>query len=356
MIIILRNNKIIGIDRRLLINLNIDLSELGNISSTINILDLKINELKKEPILINGKYYNITKNNIISIEDIDIYELDETTKTNNIDTSLPEQPKVSPEPKKIRLETPSIQSDETTKTNDIDIPLTDQPKVSPEPKKIKLETPSIQLDETPKANDIDTPLSEQPKVSSEPKEIEISFDNEIEEIKDLLSNNKEFEKIVHKELQKASEELEIEYEQLLELYDQLIEQIKKEKEYIYKYISQKDYDKLHKSYHKLKGAALNLRLSHLALILKKLDELSKSKENIETISNITTNFYKIIEKNQPTQENIKKEQINDIIIKVIQAYLITQNEKDFQRDKKYIEKLLNMKLNSLEDLKQIIKE
>ena len=354
--IILKNNKIIGIDRKLLTDLTIELNELSHLSNIINILNLKINELKKEPILINGKYYNIIKKDIISIENIEIYELEETSKPDNIDISLTQQPQLSQQPEEIKLETPSIQLEETSKPDNIDISLTQQPQLSQQPEEIKLETPSIQLEETSKPDNIDISLTQQLQLSEEPKEIEISFDNELEEIKELLSNKKEFDNLVHKELQKASEELEIEYEQLIELYNQLIEQIKEEKKHIYKYISKKDYENLHKSYHKLKGAALNLRLSHFALILKKLDELSKAKENIEIITNITNDFYKIIEKNQSQEENNKKVQINDIILKVIQNYLSTQDEKSFQRDKKYIEKLLNIKLNSLEDLKKLIKE
>ena len=312
MIIILKNNKIIGVDKKLLIDLNI---ELNNISNFINILDLKINELQKEPIIINEKYYNVTKKDIISLENIEIYELKEIEKP-----------------------------------DDLDILLTQQHQIIEES---KFEAPYIQIEEPSNPDNLDISLIQQPKVS---EEIEISFDNELEEIREFLSNNKEFENLIHKELQKASEELGIEYEQLIEFYNQLIEQIKEEKEYIHQYISQKNYENLHKSYHKLKGAALNLRLSHLASILKKLDELSKSKEDIEIIANITNDFYKIIEQKQTKEKNIKKEQINDTILKVIQNYLTNQNEKDFQKDKKHIEKLLNTKLSSLEDLKKIIKE
>ena len=97
MLIILKDNKIIGVDKKLLNNLNIELNELSHLSKIINILNLKINEIKKEPILINEKYFNIMKKDILSIESIEIYKLEEAQKldTDNIDISLPPQPQLS---------------------------------------------------------------------------------------------------------------------------------------------------------------------------------------------------------------------------------------------------------------------
>ena len=183
--------------------------------------------------------------------------------------------------------------------------------------------------------------------------IEISFEDDLEEIRNILNMNKEeFGKTITSELQKASQELGIDYKDLMNWYEELIQQIKDEKSNIYNNINEKNYNNLHKSYHKLKGAALNLRISKIAIILKKLDELSKNKENIEKIRKITDDFYNLIE----NESNLKNKHIEDIILITIQNYLNTQNEAQFQKDKKHIEKLLQTKINSIKDLQKYIKE
>jgi len=202
----------------------------------------------------------------------------------------------------------------------------------------------------------------------EEREIEISFEDDLEEVREILSSSKnDFNNAIINELKKASDELGIDYNELVTWFNQLIEQIKGEKKHLYKYILTKNYNSLHESYHKLKGAALNLRLSKIAIVLKKLDELSKNQEDIEKIKLITDDFYKLIENDsveiQQTKENGQKNQtsdkpdkfIEDIVLQTIQTYLQTQNEAQFEKDKKYIEKLLNTKIDSIEDLQNIIK-
>ena len=273
--------------------------------------------------------------------------------------------------------TPVIQTEETIKISEEEsTPSENEPKlnidIKPEPEEAHTDQkPELKTDQSPSIS-IDTKQPEEINEHSlstfEEEEIEISFEDDLEEIREILENKTSFDEAVNTELKKASDELGIDLNELEEWYKQLIEQIKDEKKTIYKNLEQKNYNNLHESYHKLKGAALNLRLSKIALILKKLDELSKDKESIEKIKQITDEFYNLIENRQPAKTTVDKETqkektvsekpdkiIESIIIETIKNYLKTQNEAQFEKDKKYIEKLLNVKINSIEDLENIIK-
>jgi HPt (histidine-containing phosphotransfer) domain-containing protein len=190
-------------------------------------------------------------------------------------------------------------------------------------------------------------------------EISITFEDEFTEIENMLNlSPQEAQKELEEELQRAAKELSIDYNTIFELKEELFEMFKNEKSDFFKAINNKKYDEIHKIAHKLKGAALNLRLSNLALILKKIDELSKSKTDIHKIEYLTEKFYKFLEK----IENIEKpkpkisKEIKELILKTIDEYLSTQNEKKFKKDLKYIQKLLNIKIESIEELQQIIKD
>ncbi len=425
MLIIVKNGQIIGVEKELLNSLNID---LDSVSGFINSVKLQLSALQNTSLEIDNSLYSVEEINIFSTENIKVFKLSaENAEKINIaynELSIQDTPTVSVSEENNISEIKITSSDDilnnnpftdtietsenTVKTENIEEELIkiddktqdDQFIVQKKPKKdekvlnidlaeIKEETPEpIQQkpdnNENEKLIDIkkehiefenNTDFSQ-----NEPKEttlknsdediIEISFEDDLEEIKKTLSLNKnEFNKIITSELKKASSELGIEIEELADWFNQLIEQIKEEKSLIYKYIDKKDYTNLHESYHKLKGAALNLRLSQIALVLKKLDELTKNKENIEKIKKITDDFYKLIEneavsiasdsallkENKTEQKNSDNKYIENIVLKTIQTYLNTQNEVQFQKDKKYIEKLLDKKINSIDDLQEIIK-
>jgi HPt (histidine-containing phosphotransfer) domain-containing protein len=381
MLLILENSKIKGIDKKLLNLLKIDLNKLAEI---INIIDLQIDSLTSKPLKINEYEFEISEIEILSLENIKIFELtlkekSEPLKTQNINTE-----EFSFEPK--------IESDQTI-----------EPEISLQPnEEISIE-PQISIEEPKEKTQPNEEFSFEPKISQEEKpqadtenslfeeknlinqtiqnteelikdqndtseEIELTFEDDLAEIRKILQlSTNEFNNLINQELQKASDELGISLNDLTQWYKQLIDQINNEKSTIYKYIKKEDYENLHKSYHKLKGAALNLRLSQIALILKKLDELSKNKEPIDKIKHITDDFYNLIEHKgenkiqiqtpkKETIEKIKKDKfIEDIILQTIKNYLNTQNEAQFQKDKKYIEKLLDMKINSIEELQNLIK-
>ena len=423
MLVVIENNKIKGIEKNLLNLLNMDLTEL---SEFVNIINLQIDSLTSKPLKIKNFEFEISEIEILSLENIKIFELtlisqekEETTlspKSQAVseqnETEFSFEPKLSQE----QLAEPEITlqpSEEFTlepkisqeQQAEAEIKIQPNEEFSFEPKLSqeqpaepeialqpirkesetkKEETHEIKITPTFEEEKQKTLLAESgsqkiettktpeklEKLETQEEEIEISFEDDLEEIREILQLSKEeFDNSIKQELQKASNELGINLEDLEDWYEQLIDQIKSEKSTIYKYIKKEDYENLHKSYHKLKGAALNLRLSQIALILKKLDELSKSEEPIHKIKQITDDFYNLIEhggQNKQTQfekspeketiEKIRKDKfIEDIILQTIKSYLNTQNEAQFQKDKKYIEKLLDMKINSIEDLQNLIK-
>jgi len=449
MFIIIENNKITGIERNLLNDLNITLE---SISEFINTLELQIASLTGSQLNINNKTFNVNEIEMISTKNIKIFQLKESSNSNvkikeepslnpddllatpkeddnlikeepslnpdNLlatpkedDNLIKEEPSLNPDnllatPKEddnLIKEEPSLNSDNllaTPKENDNLIK--EEPSLNPDdllatPKEddnLIKEEPSLNPDDllaTPKEDISTEKNSEKENIEEEPttdsldfsnqeplkeplkhneinlgkesEEIEISFKDDLDEIKEILElSTAEFNKLIEEELQKASNELGIDIKDLKDWYLQLLEQIQEEKSTIYKNIKKADYDALHKNYHKLKGAALNLRLSKIAIILKKLDELSKDKEDINKIKKITDDFYLLFEHKTKTSSQekdeitpIKNSFLEKIIIQTIQTYLKTQDEERFKKDKKYIEKVLGQKIESIEDLQKFVK-
>ena len=339
MFIIIENNKITGIERNLLNDLNITLE---SISEFINTLELQIASLTGSQLNINNKTFNVNEIEMISTKNIKIFQLKESSNSN---VKIKEEPSLNPDD---LLATPK--EDISTEKN------SEKENIEEEPTTDSLDFSNQEpLKEPLKHNEIN--------LGKESEEIEISFKDDLDEIKEILElSTAEFNKLIEEELQKASNELGIDIKDLKDWYLQLLEQIQEEKSTIYKNIKKADYDALHKNYHKLKGAALNLRLSKIAIILKKLDELSKDKEDINKIKKITDDFYLLFEHKTKTSSQekdeitpIKNSFLEKIIIQTIQTYLKTQDEERFKKDKKYIEKVLGQKIESIEDLQKFVK-
>ena len=395
MLVITENNQIVSIDKKLL---NLTNTDLYTISNIVNTLDLQLSSLKNEEIEINDLSFNVKEIDTISINDIKIFELiiKETKETLQEESTPLEVPKIEipitneevlpkieendlsnikadllgEKEKLISKEETFIPTEEINiysvnvenETNDTDIQTIEENiEKKEEPLNIDLKTETEKETAEVEKKTEEKPQKETEFKTYEEEEIEISFEDDLEEIREILENQNAFNETINEELQKASEELGIDIKDLEEWYQQLLEQIKDEKKTIYKNLDKKDYGSLHESYHKLKGAALNLRLSKIALILKKLDELSKNKDSIEKIRQITDDFYNLVENKpvkqpiKPTKKNKSDKIIESIILETIKNYLKTQNYEQFEKDKKYIEKLLNVKIDSIEDLQNIIK-
>jgi len=360
MLVIFKDNKITAIDKDLAASLHIDLTKLSEI---INLLDIQLASLKSEILTLNSVSFKINEINLISTENLKVFSLniiDRDTSTFQKEPTIEilnenDFPHIIKQPNE-----PEIKDE-----NDF-LVTPQENKLSEENKFLNIDLININNHKEeneeilPKFEEkIKLEFSKTKEISSlkEEREIEISFEDDLEEVREILSSSKnDFNNAIINELKKASDELGIDYNELVTWFNQLIEQIKGEKKHLYKYILTKNYNSLHESYHKLKGAALNLRLSKIAIVLKKLDELSKNQEDIEKIKLITDDFYKLIENDsieiKQTKENNQSsdqpdKMIEDIVIQTIKTYLQTQNEAQFEKDKKYIEKLLNTKINSL---------
>jgi len=383
MIILFKNQKIIGIDNNLLNLLN---TNLDNLSTKISELELILSSLKKENFTLENHSFKVEEIPIVSLENIKAYYLRQTEEIFEFqENPILNENLIKPEPinESINFEYPTKNKEEILNLEETEklhlepsIEQTLQEHILEEippktqetidninitPEELPLE---YSLEETSNQNlekEFNL-LSNQPqKIQKiepikEEKEIQISFESS-NEIDEILSLDKEStNKLITEELQKASTDLEIDLQTIHKLYLDLLQQLKEEKKSFDEAIKNHDYDKLHETAHKLKGAALNLRLSKLALILKQIDEDAKNKKNIEEIQSLIEKVYNFFNKLENKDNNKIPDNIKRLILITIQNYLETHNEKKFKKDIKYIEKLLNTKIVSLEDLQELIKE
>ncbi len=359
MTIITKNGKIIAVDKKLIQSLNTDLSLL---SSIINQLELQLSAITHKPLILNDQTFTVSKKELLTTENIEIFELipSEVEKKVELSEILPKtvEPKIEPlqneEPLEIKLGSGFEENFET--------PLN-------EPKLDTLHDYKVENIELSKNFSIEEPVEVSPLqenkqepaiLPKEPEkmEISISFEDEFAEIEKMLNlTPEEAQKQLQSELETAAKELDIDYDTLYDFKEELFDMLNNEKQNLFKAIENKNYDEIHKIAHKLKGAALNLRLSNLALILKKIDELSKNKRDLHKIEYLSKKFYNFLEKIENVEKPKPKipKEIKQLILKTIDEYLSTQNEKKFKKDLQYIQKLLNVKVETIEDLQEIIK-
>jgi len=347
MIVVFQENKIIAIDKNLL---NMFDSDLMHLSEIISPIELNISSLKNETINILSKNFKISEIPLLSINNIKAFDLslEDLTQTNlfeenSINKPVKESFSLEEELQQNLTNFPDNLIDKSQNEN-IEIPVQLENKKETE-------------------NETFTPREEN-------KEIVISFEDEFDEISKILSlSNNEAKELIKKDLQQASKDLGIDIDTLEDLFKTLLVQINENKEEFKKAINEKNYESLHRIAHSLKGAALNLRLSNIAIILKTIDEQSKQQVPIENIEHLVEQFYHFIdkltldntnnEKNNETFNNSQNIQISEpiknLIIQTIKNYLSTQNEKKLKKDLKYIEKILHTKINSFDDLQKLVK-
>ena len=339
MIIIFQNNQITAVDKKLLQILNCSLTD---ISEKISQLDLALSSLQQTQITIENKNFDVKEIPVISIDDLHIYELETKTENNEISLENIFSTQIKP-----------LSSEETQKKEQevIEVPSLEHSfEINP-----TKELPPEPLSQTIQP----VPL----EIEEEPKEISIIFDDEFEEIEKILSlNNEKAKKLILEDLEKAANDFEMDIETIKELYSDLMSQIETNKNAFYNAIKAKDYEAMHKISHSLKGASLNLRLSNLAIILKTIDEESKENISFDKLEFLVNNFYTFVDKIKRLDsktDNLKTNEIpeflRELILDSIKNYVATQNEKKLKKDLKYIEKLLNTKINSIEELQAIVK-
>ena len=395
MIIIFQNHQITAVDKELLQILKCSLNDL---SDKISQIDLALKSIQNSEIKIENEFFSVKEVQLISLENFAVYELSKQTSElpleikpaqsagENLDfltQTAPEENKTESllgdfEIKPIEP-SPNLNFPEQTTANEKETLLKEITplEVSGEEKKeadFSLETPvksETELNissgmETPKENLFEIETSNKPlEETAQPQEISITFEDEFEEIEKILSlNDKEAKTLILQDLEKASADFDMDMESIKELYNDLINQIETNRDNFYNAIKAHDYEEMHKIAHSLKGASLNLRVSNLAIILKTIDEKSKEKISFDKLEFLVNNFYAFVNKVKTLEleKNDSKETKADIpellkklILATIKEYTATQNEKKLKKDLKYIEKLLNVKINSIEELQNMIK-
>ena len=183
-----------------------------------------------------------------------------------------------------------------------------------------------------------------------------------------ISNNQTTTSISEEEiandLTQASNDLGIDNNTIKEFFKDFKQQLKDEKEIFFEALNNQDYETLHKSSHKLKGVALNLRLNKFAELLKTADELAKNHSDITKIKNILENIYEVIDNsNQNTKLSIDIDIPQDekiILFKSLYQLLEDIKTKDISTIKKELNNAYNLipvkellEINNIEDDKII---
>lgn len=143
---------------------------------------------------------------------------------------------------------------------------------------------------------LDSPINENEIEESiklekdESKELHIS--SEIQSFLNLSTT--QLEKQIEEDLQKASIDLGVDTEIMKQFFEDFISQVKDEKENLYTYLNEKDFDEIHKCSHKLKGVALNLRLKNFGELFEELDRLAQSKTDISELRFVVKNVYTLL--------------------------------------------------------------
>jgi len=384
MVLLFKNGQICGVDKELLKALDADLHDLSQI---VNQLEFEIASLKNESLIVKEKSLYPKKIELLSTEDIEVFEVTLSSQTLSQEPQIipqeqfeEELPQIQPQ-EEIPIITPQEQfepvNEELTlkeieptikpleEVTSEQFPEINEPQIQEEKpvfeetlelKEPEFEMPQPEALQTPEIPETPAPEELVPVEKKEEK-ISLTFEDDLEEVNKILDLPKEkAQELIKEEVKQAAEELGIDESMTKELLQELYQQIDEEKENFKKALDEKDYDKLHKIAHKLKGAALNLRLSKLAFILKNIDEKAKEHAAISIMKELIEKFYKFVDKIHEKSESIAiPEHIKTAIVQTIQNYLETQDEKKFKKDKKYIEKILNRQIDSIEDLQKLIK-
>jgi len=283
-------------------NLNLGLNKESK-SSDENNLEITLPTSENNKIDLNLP----TKDKPINNEEINLGLDLPTPENNKIDLNLPTENKpIDNEEINLGLDLP------TPENNKIDLNL------PTENKPIDNKEINLGLDlSTPENNEMDINLpTENKPIDNEEINLDLGLNEKTNSSDEnnfnleLTTQDKEnTEKIIiseeeiKKDLEQASKDLSINPQMVEEFFIDFKQQLKDEKEIFKNSIKNQDYETLHKSAHKLKGVALNLRLNKFAELLKKADELAKEKADTSKIETILNNIYDVIEDKSSKEEN-----------------------------------------------------
>ena len=406
-LIISKNDKIIGADEEFLQNTSLENLKLNfpsmdlftlqtsenNFEFTYNDINYFVQKYKVYTDIEEGNIFIFSKENK-QIQNINISQPIQAEENKEIKKEISILPEES-ENNDLDLNLDSTQTDSKPEENELDLNLSfdSQPEQS-ENNDLDLNLDSTPTDSKPEENELDLNLSfdSQPE-QSENNDLDLNLDStptdskpEENELDLGLSSNEEdnnnnetisiTEDDIKKDLNQASSDLGIDNETINQLFEDFKQQIKDEKNIFQKAIAEMDYDTLHKSAHKLKGVAFNLRLLKFGDLFKNIDDLAKSQADMREIETVINNLYSIIKEDNKinTINSLDNEKINfinppenqeekDIILKSIQISLEelkNKSEEEIKSNLKYLtniiksDNLSNINSSSKEELLNII--
>jgi HPt (histidine-containing phosphotransfer) domain-containing protein len=399
MILIIADEQIIGADEEFMKGESLEKLKIDFPSMAL--FTLQNEEEKSFEFEYEDKTYQVTKYPIVmDTTDAHIYFFnDNLNSSQNQETPFIEKPTNFKEEETLKVEDSSFGIEEESKSDTLSLGGLDEEQgfnisTQPEPKleTETLETPTLQpeseeelnlsfgLGEEPSLNSLEpAPKEEQPQQTTEELNLDLGLAEEeptpiskekqtqqTEVVPDLdldldlgldldleesetdtapqfndISISKED---IEKELENASRELGIDKDTILQFFEDFKQQISDEKEPFFTAIQTQNFESLHKSAHKLKGVALNLRLEKFGSLFKTIDELAKNHHKIQTIENTLKNLYQVLEElnNQETKTiTISKEFSADekkILFKSLVEFLEEIKNKNIETIK---EELLN---------------
>ena len=359
-LIISETDQIIGADEEFLEDKGLDYIKESFPSMSVFLLQSENGSFNFE---YNDKEYNVTKYPIIMDNtNANIYLFSAqnqiNTITNSSNKSLEQNQNIENE-SEISLETSQAnfapvsnehdnlilsQNDEPTLNNELELGLDLSDNIQSSSN--EAESNLSQNDEPTLNNELELDLglsNNQPNIENSSNELNLGLDLGIEPTTPTNIDVSITKEEIKKDLQQASNDLGIDNDTLEEFFRDFKQQLRDEKDIFFKAIQNQDYETLHKSAHKLKGVALNLRLSKFGELLKNSDDLAKNQTNINEIKKIIENIYKVIDEDD---ENTQKSSITietnlslddkNILLKSILDFLNDIKNKDINTIKKEI--------------------
>jgi hypothetical protein len=133
--------------------------------------------------------------------------------------------------------------------------------------------------------------------------IYLHFEDFFDEAKNKLLDKENLIKATEEELLKFEKEFNFDEITVENLFSEFVYLCIDKKEEFYNALNERNYEKIHKISHFLKGAALELRIAEIAFILKTIDEETKNNSSIIIIDYLINEFYNLI--NLIIEKNVK---------------------------------------------------
>jgi len=136
------------------------------------------------------------------------------------------------------------------------------------------------------------------KTTPQQKEkIEVEIKKVPKELSVLDLTDEEIKELIQEQIKEAQKNLGVDESLIKELYEnELISQLENAKEEFYSALENKDYDKLEKVSHSLKGAAQNLGIKVVGDILQTIVNKTRAKEELEEIKIYVDAVYELLPK------------------------------------------------------------